>query len=245
MAHPSEDVLQDLTCGDLPEPQRQETLAHVRGCADCQATLRELLVIYRGIAQLPALEPCPAQQVLNDYARGMLAPADAARVGDHLSFCEQCASHVELITASPADLARKAAAESTAVQAFEARELGRRLAEESLGQLLPSSRDLLGQLWDRVVEFVDTWRAKGASLLSGEAVLGQFSGALGFSGRPDPQARATAIICATALISAYAVENGEIGPAGAEDFAHRVATQLGAGTELSARLSGMIAHELR
>ncbi|HEX9669505.1 MAG TPA: zf-HC2 domain-containing protein [Thermoanaerobaculia bacterium] len=92
------ELLPWLLNGTLEPVERQEVLAHVRGCPDCRRALDEArLALAAAGAHLPA-------EALVAMAFGEPVPPgiDAALVEEHLAACPQCAADLELARTSHA-----------------------------------------------------------------------------------------------------------------------------------------------
>jgi anti-sigma factor RsiW len=239
MKCPQAEVLHDLVSGELKESARAEVLAHLRGCADCKAQVREFLIIYSALQVEVASATCPTNEVLEAYNDGSLSEAEASRIRLHLEECMKCQAYTELTRATgeaPGTADREPA---FWIQEGYAGEIGRATAEEALAALLPAQSGLFGLLWERISGLAQRLRSEAVEQWTLRANQGAVAGALGFAGAPDPEVMSAAIIMMTSLALAYQLQEHHIAAdaAAVRTAAIVTAGRLGAGRELTTRLS--------
>jgi len=231
----SEEMLQDLVDGELPDSAAAEVVAHIRSCDRCRREFTEILALYEGLRLTVAKDACPSQTTLKAYSQEALAAETMATVRKHLEFCSECRSYVWLLTASEPELANWQTQEEQAHRQYEATSVGRDAAREALASVLPAGLELLDRLWDCACAFSRDLRAQTWPPLVTSA---QLTGALGFAGSTVPEQTATAIILVSILYVTDQIAAKEISTSH-EELAPAVraaARTFGAGKELQKRL---------
>jgi anti-sigma factor RsiW len=242
MKCPQAEVLHDLASGELDEGARMEVLAHVRGCANCKAQIREFLLIYSALQIEVASVTCPTSEALEGYVDGTLSEAEASRIGLHLEECMKCQAYTELARATAEAPGTAGREPAHWLQEGYAGEIGRATAEEALAALMPAQSGLFGPLWERISDLAQRLRTEAVEQWTIRANQGAVTGALGFAGVPDPEVMSAAIVMLTSLALAYQLQEHHIAAdaAAVQTAAIETAGRLGAGRELTARLSDML-----
>ncbi len=236
---PEKKILQDLVDCELSEEQHIEVIAHIKSCDKCRGQLKQMLVFYRALSDVVAMEACPSKDELENFAHGKLSLQNSDRVREHIVLCAQCESYVQLFQATDEQLAEQAEREKVIFQKAAAQGRAYDAARVILKKLLPDKVSVFDSLWEHISgvleEMLESKSIKGLSF--GDS--GEFAGALGFSGVPDPQTAAAAIIIGTTLATAYSLGNTVIAsdPAAIKQTVSDIAGRLGAGKELKKRLA--------
>lgn len=243
MPHLDPSVLHDLASGEIDAAEQPHLLQHLKECAVCARELRELLTVYGLVAEHFQAHACPSSQMLADYAAGRLSGQELERVRQHVEGCAECRAAAQpfsegaLTKAAEPEEVVLAAAIKTGI------ELGREVAGGVLRQLMPDQVRLFDHLWGRVSAWLSHIGAADTILhrITGPTAV---AGVLGFSDRDDPELLNAAIIVTTTAAVVRDVCAGRAARGDAAALARSIATQLGAGRALLARLPDAIMRDM-
>lgn len=242
MECPGEELIHDLVSDELEDARRPELIAHVHACPACMRQVRELLLIESAMELDAELSPCPSPATLTAFTAGRLSPIESDRVQAHVDTCEQCLSYLD---PEPSQAQTQAARPDEVAGTFAGAgltDVGQAAAGEILDAVLPGRRKLLDLLWARVSHLLQELRGRPLDQWPSLAAAGPAAGALGFSGVPDPETLSTALVLATTLALTDQIAEGTLAPepVAIQASARQVASQLGAGKELTSRLSEIL-----
>ena len=242
MQCPKDDTLDDLVSGEIEGSARETLIAHVHQCASCKSHIKELLIIYRGLAAKVQAEPCPPDKVLEAYATHQLPGSEMEQVRKHAEECLQCHAYLEIVGPAARAAATGVDLDRILYEQSNPHILARRASERVVESLMPGRQELFSTLWGFITRLFDTQTGSPKLTINAEAI----AGVLPFSGPPDPDVTSGAIIVTTALMISQQITEGTL--AGERDEIEtavaRVAQELGAGRPFAQAIAGPLADEL-
>lgn len=239
---PDEKQMRDLADCELSVDEEARILEHIKSCSKCKDRFKKILTFQRMLGEAVDMEACPSKQELEDFALNKLSVESSVRIKEHIKLCTSCESYVQLFMATDEQLAEQAAHEKIVFQKAAAQGRAYDVARVILKKLLPDKTSIFESLWDHISDVLEEMLAnksiKGLSFGDSD----EFAGALGFSGVPDPQTAAAAIIISTTLATAYTLSSEETAsdPATIKQTVLDIAGRFGAGKELKKRLAEIV-----